>query len=62
LHAFYGEFLGVRIVRKHMGWYLQYLPAPGNWRREFNALASPAEQLIFTDRIFNSINDKDLAA
>lgn len=62
LHAFYGEFLGVRIARKHMGWYLQYLPAPGNWRREFNALASPAEQLVFTDRIFNSINDKDLAA
>ena len=62
LHAFYGEFLGVRIARKHMGWYLQSLPVRGNWRRDFNALASPADQLNFNDRIFNSINDKDLAA
>ena len=23
LHEFYGEFMGVRIARKHVGWYLQ---------------------------------------
>ena len=28
LYAFYGELLGVRIARKHLGWYLQALAAP----------------------------------
>jgi tRNA-dihydrouridine synthase len=26
LHAFYGDVMGVRIARKHVGWYLATLP------------------------------------
>lgn len=28
LHAFYGEQQGLRVARKHIGWYLQALPQP----------------------------------
>ena len=62
LHDFYGDFMGVRIARKHMGWYLQHLPVSGDWRRAFNALGTPAEQRRLTDRIYHSLNNKELAA
>jgi len=45
IHAFYGEVLGVRIARKHMGWYMHYINSDPRLRREFNTLQSPLEQL-----------------
>ena len=45
LHQFYGEYTGVRVARKHVGWYLQGAgsdPAP---RQEFNRLESAQQQL-----------------
>ena len=62
LHDFYGDFMGVRIARKHMGWYLQHLPVAANWRKQFNALGTPMEQRRLTDHLYNSLNNKELAA
>ena len=31
LHAFYGDVMGVRIARKHVGWYLATLPGAANF-------------------------------
>ncbi|RTE85694.1 MULTISPECIES: tRNA dihydrouridine synthase DusB [Gammaproteobacteria] len=45
LHAFYGEHTGVRIARKHIGWYVQGLGNPGQFRAKFNALETSSEQL-----------------
>lgn len=52
LHGFYGAEQGLRIARKHVGWYLEQLPEPPaatltlrDWRRDFNALDSAAAQL-----------------
>lgn len=53
LYEFYGTYMGCRIARKHMGWYLdRHLSArfpahleAGEWRQTFNALATPEEQL-----------------
>lgn len=44
MHAFYGEIAGVRIARKHIGWYLARLPEGDAQRRELNRLESAAEQ------------------
>jgi len=38
LHAFYGEVMGVRIARKHVGWYLATLPGAREFRARFNRL------------------------
>lgn len=38
LHAFYGDVMGVRIARKHVGWYLATLPGAREFRALFNQL------------------------
>lgn len=43
LHAFYGDERGLRIARKHVGWYLDYQQQP-ELRRQFNALDSASAQ------------------
>jgi tRNA-dihydrouridine synthase B len=62
IHAFYGEVMGVRIARKHMSWYMQYINRDPILRKEFNALQSASEQLhsidyyshICTDNFFEN--------
>lgn len=45
LHGFYGEFMGLRIARKHVGWYLQDRPDYAAQRSVFNQLERAADQL-----------------
>lgn len=44
LYALYGFEAGVRIARKHVGWYLQAQPEGQLWRQQFNALTDPQAQ------------------
>ncbi|GAA3537245.1 tRNA dihydrouridine synthase DusB [Zobellella aerophila] len=55
LHAFYGEVLGVRIARKHVGWYLQESDAGRDFRNDFNALDEPQQQLGALEQYFANI-------
>jgi len=50
LHDFYGEPLGVRIARKHAGWYLRWLPQGVAFRAMFNTLETATAQLNFVVR------------
>ncbi len=43
-HAFYGDFLGVRTARKHIGWYLRTLPEAAEFRQGLNLLDDCAAQ------------------
>ncbi len=45
LHAFYGEYLGVRIARKHLGWYCRERPGGPAFRTAVNRTESAGEQL-----------------
>jgi tRNA-dihydrouridine synthase B len=45
LHHFYGDFLGPRIARKHVGWYLSEHDQTRDFRRTFNAIEGAPEQL-----------------
>ncbi len=53
LYAFYGEHLGVRIARKHVGWYLNHLPHPRDFGPLFNAQDGANQQLELIDQLFN---------
>jgi tRNA-dihydrouridine synthase B len=53
LHQFYGEYTGVRVARKHVGWYLQGTAAGSNWRRQFNQLDTAQQQLDQLESYFN---------
>lgn len=44
LHQFYGDVMGVRIARKHVGWYLQKQQNDGGFKRSFNQLTDPQSQ------------------
>ncbi len=53
-YAFYGEFLGVRTARKHIGWYVRDLEGGEPFRQQMNRLESTAEQLRAVDKFFES--------
>ena len=48
LYTFYGEEAGLRIARKHLGWYCVWLPDAVNFRRRVMAMASSAMQFALT--------------
>ncbi len=47
LHKFYGEFMGLRIARKHVGWYLDASFSNLQLKKQFNKLDQPINQLSF---------------
>jgi tRNA-dihydrouridine synthase B len=53
-YAFYGEYLGVRTARKHIGWYVEDLPGGEEFRQRMNRMESTAEQLSAVDEFFKS--------
>ena len=52
LHAFYGDVMGVRIARKHVGWYLATLPGARDYRSRFNGLEDREAQCASIRRFF----------
>jgi tRNA-dihydrouridine synthase B len=62
LHQFYGDFMGVRIARKHVSWYLSARADALAQRKLFNRLAHPQEQLHFITQLSDIEFDKELAA
>jgi len=53
-YAFYGEYLGVRTARKHIGWYVRELDGGEEFRRRMNLLESTSDQLAAVDAFFDS--------
>jgi tRNA-dihydrouridine synthase B len=71
LHAFYGDFMGLRIARKHVSWYLQHSLAQyqpnteatyKTYRKAFNAIGSTEQQLQFIEQFFQNSFNEVLAA
>lgn len=56
LHEHYGEFTGVRIARKHVGWYLQEQQPAAEFRRHFVTIEDANAQLDALATFFNSVN------
>jgi tRNA-dihydrouridine synthase B len=55
LYAFYGEQAGVRIARKHLGWYAKDRPENAAFRYVVNRAESAADQLRFADEYFDAL-------
>lgn len=53
LHGFYGEVMGPRIARKHVGWYLKEQDQLGHFKRQFNAIDCSYEQLKTLETYLN---------
>ncbi len=52
LYVLYGEEMGLRIARKHLGWYLRPLPGGEAFRREACGIESAPAQLAAVERFF----------
>ena len=55
LHDFYGETSGVRIARKHLGWYAKDRPENTAFRAVVNRAQSTDEQLRLTRDYFDAL-------
>jgi tRNA-dihydrouridine synthase B len=55
LHDFYGEPAGVRIARKHLGWYAKDRPENAAFRAVVNQADNAAEQLRLTRDYFDAL-------
>jgi tRNA-dihydrouridine synthase B len=57
LHRFYGEQAGVRIARKHLGWYARGHAEDRHFRSVVNRAESASEQIDLTHRYFQALID-----
>jgi tRNA-dihydrouridine synthase B len=55
LYAFYGEVMGVRIARKHLGWYAKDRPENTAFRHVVNRAEDAATQLRLTREYFDAL-------
>ena len=62
LHEFYGEPQGVRIARKHLGWYSAEQADAAGFRARVNKAESAAEQIAITEDYFSGLAERQVAA
>ncbi|MBK8164283.1 MAG: tRNA dihydrouridine synthase DusB [Gammaproteobacteria bacterium] len=55
LYAFYGEHVGTRVARKHIGWYSKGQVGGAVFRQSVNLEESAAEQLALTREFFDGL-------
>lgn len=53
-YRFYGEYIGVRTARKHIGWYLKGLPGVKLFRETLMELESVQEQMAAIEKFFSA--------
>ncbi len=61
LYDFYGELSGVRIARKHIGWYIKDMQGAESFRQQVNQIDNALTQLELVTDFFNA-QQKTLAA
>jgi len=62
LHSFYGETMGVRIARKHVGWYLQAHDPGKQFRKGFNVIDDALEQRDTIQQYFAGLRNGEVFA
>lgn len=63
LYAFYGEYTGVRMARKHISWYSKGQRQGASFRHTINRVETTEEQLTITKDFFDRLLDQgELAA
>jgi tRNA-dihydrouridine synthase B len=62
LHEFYGEVGGVRISRKHIGWYSNSLIDGKAFTKVFNQLETCEQQQQHLRKFFNNYSLEERAA
>jgi len=53
LYAFYGDFVGVRVARKHLSWYCRSRPGGATFWQRVSRVVTPEEQVAMVRRFFD---------
>jgi len=56
-YSLYGEFIGVRSARKHIGWYVRDLPGGEHFRAHMNTLQDSAAQVEAVQQFLDTLNE-----
>ena len=56
-YSLYGEFIGVRSARKHIGWYVRALPGGEDFRLQMNLLEDSAAQVAAVERFLDALDE-----
>jgi tRNA-dihydrouridine synthase B len=59
VQQFYGDTAGVRIARKHVGWYVDRYDSDRTFRRAFNAIEDGESQIKALVAYFSSLPEQD---
>ena len=62
LYAFYGEYTGVRVARKHIAWYSKGQSAGNAFRQHINLLESAEAQLDYVQTFFSRLMEQRVLA
>lgn len=62
LYDFYGDFLGSRIARKHLGWYVEHRTGGIAFRKAFNQLETATQQLASAQEYFEHLIEGEVMA
>lgn len=63
LYAFYGEYTGVRMARKHIAWYSKRQRDGNRFRAQVNRIESATAQLAYVSDYFSQLSERqELAA
>ena len=62
LYKFYGEFTGVRVARKHIGWYCKHHQGANLFRAKVNKAEKAREQLEIVENYFGEKTEQEIAA
>lgn len=57
LYSFYGNISGVRIARKHIGWYFDHIGSiPSSCRKKINQIQKPSLQRTIVNSVFSDLD------
>ena len=57
-YSLYGEFIGVRSARKHIGWYVRDLPGGEAFRAAMNTLETSGSQVAAVEHYLDTLNER----
>jgi tRNA-dihydrouridine synthase B len=62
LYSFYGEYIGVRMARKHIAWYSKHQRDGNRFRQRINRTETAAEQLEYVNDYFAALAGQQVLA
>lgn len=62
LHLLYGDYMGVRIARKHINWYCKQQQGAEEFRKRINTIENPVQQLAEVVAFFQKQKELNIAA